>query len=78
MELLRPHDCSPAVVARPIPVERRFGFTRLLLRLGIETDSADVDRARGLADRAGQTCLVSASLDVPVETVIEVRDRSGT
>ncbi len=55
----------------------RFGFTRLLLRLEIETDPADADNARQLADKAEQTCLVSASLDLPVETVIEVSQRSA-
>jgi osmotically inducible protein OsmC len=53
-----------------------FGFTRLLLRLAVETDPADAEQARRLADQAEQTCLVSASLDLPVETVIEVRHRS--
>jgi organic hydroperoxide reductase OsmC/OhrA len=51
----------------------RFGFTRLLLRLEVETDPADESRARRLAEQAEQTCLVSASLDLPVETVIEHR-----
>ena len=51
----------------------RFGFTRLLLRLELETDPADETRARRLAEQAEQTCLVSASLDLPVETVIELR-----
>ena len=55
----------------------RFGFTRLVLRLEIETDPSDADNARQLADKAEQTCLVSASLDLPVETVIEVRHRSA-
>ena len=50
----------------------RFGFTRLALRLKVETDPADGPRARLLAERAEQTCLVSASLDLPVETVVEV------
>jgi organic hydroperoxide reductase OsmC/OhrA len=49
----------------------RFGFTWLLLRLEVETDQAD--EARQLAEKAEETCLVSASLDLPVETVIEVR-----
>jgi organic hydroperoxide reductase OsmC/OhrA len=51
----------------------RFGFTRLLLRLEVETDPADESQARRLAEQAEQTCLVSASLDLPVETVIEHR-----
>ncbi len=51
----------------------RFGFTRLLLRLDLETDPADEAQARALAEEAERTCLVSASLDLPVETQIEVR-----
>jgi len=51
----------------------RFGFTRMLLRFEVETDSADEAQARALAERAEETCLVSASLDFPVEAVIEVR-----
>ena len=34
---------------------------------------AEQDRARALAQEAEQSCLVAASLDLPVETVIEVR-----
>jgi organic hydroperoxide reductase OsmC/OhrA len=52
----------------------RFGFTRLLLRFSIETD--DAVGARRLGEQAEENCLVSASVDVPVETVIEVRPRS--
>jgi organic hydroperoxide reductase OsmC/OhrA len=52
-------------------VDGRFGFTRLLLRLEIETEADEAD-ARALATKAEETCLVSASLDVPVETVIDV------
>jgi len=51
----------------------RFGFTRLLLRLEVETDVGDEAQARELAQKAEETCLVSASLDLPVETVIEVK-----
>jgi hypothetical protein len=50
----------------------RFGFTRLLLRLEVETDPAEREQARQLAKQAEATCLVSASLDLPVETEIEV------
>ena len=53
----------------------RFGFTRLLLELDVETDAADEAQARALAEKAEATCLVSASLDVPVETVIRVKAR---
>jgi organic hydroperoxide reductase OsmC/OhrA len=51
----------------------RFGFTRLLLRLRLETDTANEAQARQLAEQAEQTCLVSASLDLPTETTIEVK-----
>jgi organic hydroperoxide reductase OsmC/OhrA len=51
----------------------RFGFTRILLTIKIETD--DARDARRLAEQAEENCLVSASLDLPVETVIEVNPR---
>lgn len=50
----------------------RFGFTKLVLRFSVEVAGSDRDRARALAERAEAKCLVSASLDVPVETEIEV------
>lgn len=53
----------------------RFGFTRLLLRLQLETDAAE--EARRLAEQAEESCLVSVSLDLPVETVVEVSPRSS-
>jgi organic hydroperoxide reductase OsmC/OhrA len=52
----------------------RFGFTRLLLRLRVETEQAE--EAGRLAARAEEICLVSASLDLPVETLIEVTSPS--
>jgi organic hydroperoxide reductase OsmC/OhrA len=51
----------------------RFGFTRLELRMGLETDVASAERARELAEQAERTCLVAVSLDLPVETVVHVR-----
>ena len=47
-----------------------FGFTRVELQLTVETDPADATRARALAEKAEATCLVSASLGLPVKTVI--------
>jgi organic hydroperoxide reductase OsmC/OhrA len=44
----------------------------VLLRLELETDASQESQARRLAEQAEETCLVSASLDVPVETVVEV------
>jgi organic hydroperoxide reductase OsmC/OhrA len=51
----------------------RFGFTRILLRLRLSTDPSEEGQARRLAEQAEQDCLVSASLDLPVETEIEVK-----
>jgi organic hydroperoxide reductase OsmC/OhrA len=51
----------------------RFGFTRLDLSLRIDTDVAGAERARELAEQAERTCLVAVSLDLPVETTVEVR-----
>jgi organic hydroperoxide reductase OsmC/OhrA len=50
----------------------RFGFTRLLLTLRVATAEGDADRARLVAEKAEQSCLVAASLDLPVETEIDV------
>ena len=54
-------------------IDGAFGFTRLGLQLEVEVDAAEQDLARDLAERAERTCLVSASLDLPVVTTIEVR-----
>ena len=51
----------------------RFGFTRLSLRLQLHTEVATAERARELAAEAERTCLVSVSLDLPVETIVDVR-----
>jgi organic hydroperoxide reductase OsmC/OhrA len=51
----------------------RFGFTRLVLRLELETADRDAERARALAEKAEARCLVAASLALPVETRIEIR-----
>ena len=49
----------------------RFGFTGLSFRFELETP-ADRARALELAERAEETCLVAASLDVPTDTKIVV------
>jgi organic hydroperoxide reductase OsmC/OhrA len=56
----------------------RFGFTRMLLRVRVETLPGDESRARELVEEAERTCLVSASLDLPVDTVVEVRAAANT
>jgi organic hydroperoxide reductase OsmC/OhrA len=53
----------------------RFGFKRLFLTLEVEADPAG--EARRLAEQAERTCLVSASLALPVETEIVVRQRAA-
>jgi organic hydroperoxide reductase OsmC/OhrA len=50
----------------------RFGFKRLQLGLHVEVDPADDALAHELAEKAEATCLVSASLDLPVEVELEV------
>lgn len=50
----------------------RFGFTRLELRLAVEADPGAETEVRELAAQAEESCLVSASLDLPVEVVVEV------
>jgi organic hydroperoxide reductase OsmC/OhrA len=49
----------------------RFGFTSLWLRLELATAEDPVE-ARRLAERAEDTCLVAASLDVPIETELVI------
>ncbi len=56
----------------------RFGFTRLLLTIAVETDPVDEQLTHELAQKAEDTCLVSASLGLPVETLIEVNALSST
>ena len=55
--------------------DRRFGFTRIDLRLELETDSGQEERALDIARKAEAGCLVTVSLDVPVETTIDVSTR---
>ena len=50
----------------------RFGFTRILVRVALQTDPADAEEARRLVEQAEENCLVTASLDLPVETEIEI------
>lgn len=53
----------------------RFGFTRMQLHLTVATAPPDEARARELAAEAEANCLVSASLDFPVETVVDTERR---
>jgi len=51
----------------------RLGFVRIEQHVRLETDDGQEDAARALVARAEAGCLVSASLDVPVETSVDVR-----
>jgi len=51
----------------------RFGFLRLRQRVELETDPGHEQAARALVERAEEGCLVSVSLDLPVETAVAVR-----
>jgi organic hydroperoxide reductase OsmC/OhrA len=51
----------------------RFGFVRLEQRVEIAVDAADEQRVLALVERAEAGCLVAVSLDVEVETTVDVR-----
>jgi organic hydroperoxide reductase OsmC/OhrA len=53
--------------------DNHYGFTRLELALELETDAGEEERAHELAEQAGRTCLVTASIDLPVELAIDVQ-----
>jgi organic hydroperoxide reductase OsmC/OhrA len=53
----------------------RFGFVRIEQHVSLETDGGHEEAARALVARAEAGCLVSVSLDLPVETTVEVRPR---
>jgi uncharacterized OsmC-like protein len=57
--------------------DRLFGFSRMTIRVEIETDAGSEELAREVALEAEQDCLVAVSLDLPVETVVEVRTASA-
>jgi organic hydroperoxide reductase OsmC/OhrA len=50
----------------------RFGFTRIGLALEMATDSGREELAREIARQAEEGCLVTVSLDLPVELTVEV------
>ena len=51
----------------------RFGFIRIEQAVVLETDAGYEDAARALVGKAEDGCLVAVSLDLPVETTLEVR-----
>jgi organic hydroperoxide reductase OsmC/OhrA len=50
-----------------------YGFTRLVLAVELETDAGEEERARALAEEAGRTCLVTASMALPVDLTVDVQ-----
>ena len=75
-EQLALHDLSVSaegiVGRRP---DGRFGFVRIEQTVRIDVDAADQQAALMAAAKAEEQCLVTASLDLPVETRIELRPR---
>jgi len=51
----------------------RFGFVRIEQTVSLDVDGEHEDAARALVEKAHRGCLVTVSLDLPVETTVEVR-----
>jgi len=51
----------------------RFGFVRIEQTVEVATDAAHEDAARALIAKAEDGCLVTVSLDLPVQTTVNVR-----
>ena len=51
----------------------RFGFVRIEQTVEVTTDADHEDAARALVDKAEDGCLVTVSLDLPVQTTVNVR-----
>ena len=53
----------------------RFGFVRIEQTVALETDPGYEDVARAVVAKAEDGCLVTVSLDLPVETTVEISAR---
>jgi organic hydroperoxide reductase OsmC/OhrA len=51
----------------------RFGFVRIEQTVDVTTDADQEDAARALIAKAEDGCLVTVSLDLPVQTTVNVR-----
>lgn len=73
-EQLPLHDLSVSadgvVGRRP---DGRFGFVRIEESVVLVTDAEHVDAANALVAKAEESCLVAVSIDVPVQTTVEIR-----
>ena len=50
----------------------RFGFVRIEQTVELKTETGYEDAARALVAKAEDSCLVTVSLDLPVETTVEI------
>jgi organic hydroperoxide reductase OsmC/OhrA len=55
----------------------RFGFIRIDQQVTVTVAAEDEERARALVEQAESSCLVRVSLDVEVETTVEVLALGG-
>ena len=70
-----------AVEARGVAgrrTDKRFGFVRIEQLVRLETDQEHEQAARALVAKAHEGCLVTVSLDLPVETTVDIRGRVTT
>ena len=51
----------------------RFGFVRIEQTVELQTDPAHEEAARVLVAKAEDGCLVTVSLDVPVQPTVQIR-----
>lgn len=51
----------------------KYGFMRLEQRVEIATEPGEEEHARAIVEAAEQGCLVTVSLDLPVETTVDVK-----
>jgi organic hydroperoxide reductase OsmC/OhrA len=51
----------------------RFGFVRIEQTVEVTTDADHEDAARAIVSKAEDGCLVTVSLDLPVQTTVTVR-----
>jgi peroxiredoxin-like protein len=55
----------------------QFGFVRIEQTVIVDVDAEDESAVAALVAKAEDTCLVSVSLDLPVDTHVEIRPRVG-
>jgi peroxiredoxin-like protein len=72
------HDLSVSadgvVGRRP---DGQFGFVRIEQTVTVDVDAADESAVAALVAEADESCLISVSLDLPVEAHVEIRPRAG-